>query len=409
MVLSASRWPAPWRKGRLHARTRRSRCRSPASPARLAGARRSPSASSISGLLAGDARPSIWSAATAISAEASSAWRRSRTRSVSWKRQLAELGPDRALPAVDFVGPLLEGLDEGPEGLVEDRAHQETEGKTLEFVGDEELDLAPRAQRLQGPAVLQIAERPVHIFDKDTQPRAVERDAAREGLVDLLVPDLHLGNERLDALAALRSAPHLKPFAERQEVRIFFYIRDQIEHFLRRVPDLPRGAKRRHADGSAPELGGARAPQLREIVAGVMRRARQRRRGYEEKALGVGCGLIGFELVRRHETDHRMVLASRLQILAHGKEIDLGRAQVVHELEHLVPLLAEANHNAGLGEHGGIELLHPLEEPHGVEVAGARPHGQVFRRHRLEIVVEDVGLRFSHNLQGSVLPQEIGR
>ena len=41
-----------------------------------------------------------------------------------------------------------------------------------------------------------------------------------------------------------------------------------------------------------------------------------------------------------------MVLAGRLQVLADGQEIDVGGAQVVHELEHLVPLLAESDHDA---------------------------------------------------------------
>ena len=45
----------------------------------------------------------------------------------------------------------------------------------------------------------------------------------------------------------------------------------------------------------------------------------------------------------------------------------------------------------------------------GVEVARARPHGEVFRRHRLEIVVEHVGTRGDDGLQRPVLAQEVGR
>jgi hypothetical protein len=56
-------------------------------------------------------------------------------------------------------------------------------------------------------------------------------------------------------------------------------------------------------------------------------------------------------------------------------------------------LLAKPDHDSGLGEHGRIEFLHPLQEPDRVEVARAGPHRQIFRRHGLEIVVEDVGPR----------------
>ena len=44
-----------------------------------------------------------------------------------------------------------------------------------------------------------------------------------------------------------------------------------------------------------------------------------------------------------------------------------------------------------------------------MEIARARPHGQIARRHRFEIVVEDVGLRRDDRLDRAVLAQEIGR
>ena len=67
-----------------------------------------------------------------------------------------------------------------------------------------------------------------------------------------------------------------------------------------------------------------------------------------------------------------MVLAGRLQILADGEEIDVGRAQVVHHLQDLVPLLAEPDHDPGLGEHRGVDLLHPLQQP-DARRSSARP------------------------------------
>ena len=63
----------------------------------------------------------------------------------------------------------------------------------------------------------------------------------------------------------------------------------------------------------------------------------------------------------------------------------------------------------GLGEHRGIDLLHLLQQPDRGEVARARPHGEIFRRHGLEIVVEHVGPRRHHGLDRAVLAQEVGR
>src|SRR5215218_8480323 len=70
-------------------------------------------------------------------------------------------------------------------------------------------------------------------------------------------------------------------------------------------PRLPRG-------GEPPE-----------VVAGVMRRARERARRHHQEALGIGDRLVGLELVRRHEARHRVVLAGGLQVLADGEEIDV--------------------------------------------------------------------------------------
>src|SRR6185437_7954168 len=46
----------------------------------------------------------------------------------------------------------------------------------------------------------------------------------------------------------------------------------------------------------------------------------------------------------------------------------------------------------GFGEQRGIALLHALKEPQRMEIAGSGPDRQVEAGHRLEIVVEDIGL-----------------
>ena len=52
-------------------------------------------------------------------------------------------------------------------------------------------------------------------------------------------------------------------------------------------------------------------------------------------------------------------------------------------------LLAEPDHDAGLGEHRRVELLHPVEQAQRVEVAGARPD----RRDRAAARSRDCGCR----------------
>ena len=141
----------------------------------------------------------------------------------------------------------------------------------------------------------------------------------------------------------------------------------------------------------------------------MVRGARERRGGDHQKPLGVGDGLVGLELFGRHEAHDRMVLAGRLQVLADGEKVDVGGAQVVHDLQNFVPLLAEPDHDAGLAEHRGVEFLDPLQQADRGEVTRAGSHGEILRRHGLEVVVEDVGPCCRHRLDRAFLAQKIGR
>jgi 2-C-methyl-D-erythritol 2,4-cyclodiphosphate synthase len=142
----------------------------------------------------------------------------------------------RDSPSIDHIRAALEGLGEFAESLVEHRAHQQAEHAAGEFVGDEEADLTAALDRLEGPAVLQIAERPIDIFDQDLEIGRVERDAAGEGFADRLVADAHIGEQNLAAALAWRPLAHRQPLAKRQELRIFLDIGDEREHLLGRVP-----------------------------------------------------------------------------------------------------------------------------------------------------------------------------
>ena len=129
----------------------------------------------------------------------------------------------------------------------------------------------------------------------------------------------------------------------------------------------------------------------------------------ESEALGVGDRLEALELLRRDEANDRMVLARWCEILPDGEEIDLRGTQIVHELQDLVALLAEPDHDPGFGEQARIELFGALQQAQRVEIARARPHAQIFGRHRLEIMVEDVGLASTTRLERALFSQEIRR
>src|SRR4029453_19207741 len=106
------------------------------------------------------------------------------------------------------------------------------------------------------------------------------------------------------------------------------------------APAQPTTSTRRMGRSGASELPIASRPEPCEILAGVVRRACQRRGGNHQEALGVGDGGVGLELVGRHETLDRMMLARRLQVLADRKEVDIGGAHVVQDLGNFVPLPA---------------------------------------------------------------------
>src|SRR5690606_34828450 len=123
------------------------------------------------------------------------------------------------------------------------------------------------------------------------------------------------------------------------------------------VCPLPRVVRNRDMDGQLPApSGGAEAgspccTQSREILARMMRGPGKRGCRYQEEPLGIGAGLVGFELLRRHEGRDWVMLAGGLEILADGHEVDARRAQIVHDLEDLGAGFAKAHHYAGLGEH----------------------------------------------------------
>jgi hypothetical protein len=70
--------------------------------------------------------------------------------------------------------------------------------------------------------------------------------------------------------------------------------------------------------------GGA---QLRKILISMIGGPRQRRRGHQHEALGIGDGFEPLELIGRPEPIELVMFGCRLQILADGQEIDDAAAR----------------------------------------------------------------------------------
>ena len=94
----------------------------------------------------------------------------------------------------------------------------------------------------------------------------------------------------------------------------------------------------------------------------MIARARQRRCGNQQEALRAGNRRVGVERFRRHELLDLGVPRRRLQVLAHGQEIDAGGAHVVHHLVDFEPLLAEPDHQPRFGEDVRRLALDALEQ-----------------------------------------------
>ncbi len=89
------------------------------------------------------------------------------------------------------------------------------------------------------------------------------------------------------------------------------------------------------------------------VVGGAHHRAAGDLR--EADRLGVGAELVEFR--GRDEALDREVVETRLQVLPQGQHIDVVRAHVAQHLPDLVDLLAETEHQAGLGRHRRVQAL----------------------------------------------------
>ena len=224
--------------------------------------------------------------------------------------------------AIDLIGAALEGRGKAPKCGVENAAHEQAKGAAAELVDDEKFYIASAlAGGAEAPAIVHALERAFEIFDQDFALRPVERDAAGEGFAHEFIGNRHVGDDDLPALAVCCSPAHGERAAQRHELRIAFDVGDKVEHVGCRMLDPPRGRKLRH---QSTRRRRPRRLQPGEIFSRVMGRAGQRRRRHHREALGIGDRRQRLEFLRRHEAQHRVMLARRLQILPDGQEIDVG-------------------------------------------------------------------------------------
>src|ERR1700704_6543054 len=108
--------------------------------------------------------------------------------------------------SVNRIGALFERRRKALKRRVEHRAHQHRQHPALEFVSEEKSDIACAVRlRLERPAVLEVAERPLQVFDENFQIGTVERPPAGEGFAHQLERNRHIRDHDLGAVSHWRA------------------------------------------------------------------------------------------------------------------------------------------------------------------------------------------------------------
>ena len=114
------------------------------------------------------------------------------------------------------------------------------------------------------------------------------------------------------------------------------------------------------------------------------------------------------ELVRVIVADHRRVRGGGTQVLADCEDLATDRAQVGEGCHQLVMFFAETDHEPRLRRDDRREAACPVEQFQRSRVAAARTGHAIQARHRLGIVVEDVGPRIEHGTERVFVAPKIG-
>src|SRR5712691_6558489 len=137
--------------------------------------------------------------------------------------------------------------------------------------------------------------------------------------------------------------------------------------------------------------------------------------GADERAgldVGEAEGAAGLaklrEFLRRIVAGHRQVLGGRPQVLPERQDVDVDGAKVAHRLHQLWVLFSEPQDDARLCQQPRRHPPRAAEELERALVAAAVARHLVEARHRLRVVVEDVGRGVDHGFERGRAALEVG-
>jgi len=114
------------------------------------------------------------------------------------------------------------------------------------------------------------------------------------------------------------------------------------------------------------------------------------------------------ELARSVETGHGQVVARRPQILADGENVAAGGSEIAEDREKLVGFFAEADHDARLGDAGGIQFFGVEEKLESPLVTRAGADNAIKARHGFGVVIQDFRARIDDGADGLAIALEVG-
>ncbi len=123
-------------------------------------------------------------------------------------------------------------------------------------------------------------------------------------------------------------------------------------------------------------------------------------------AFGFADLFVHAERVGVDELFDGQVHLRRLEVLADGHHIDAGLGEVVHQRQHFIFRLAEADHDATLGTEA--LLFGNAQHIERALVDRLGPHTAIEPRYRLDVVVEDLRPFVEHDLEGIPEATEVG-
>jgi len=113
------------------------------------------------------------------------------------------------------------------------------------------------------------------------------------------------------------------------------------------------------------------------------------------------------KLFGQNPARHRRVMLGRTEILTQREDVDGCFAQILHRLADLIAPLTHPEDDSGLCQHAGVHPLRGAQQRDAAPVARTRTRPRMHPLDCLEIVVQDLGLRFDNEPQRVLIALEI--